>query len=160
MAGPRRTKAAREVTRGLSRLKKQYLGLRAKANRLRRNELTIWRKLEKLVGKKPIHLMTVSHRRGRKDKITHHRPAGSPSLSTLARARGSSGLLCGCSPILIKRQPNDDIDICVLIACSDDPATAGFRCEYWCTTLEAPPVVGIARLARRRRRSRLTASAG
>ncbi|HET9413724.1 MAG TPA: hypothetical protein VFO74_06330 [Pseudolabrys sp.] len=153
MAVRRKTKAAREVTRKLARLKKQYLGLRAKANRLRRGELTIWRKLEKLAGRKPVHMMAVIHRRGRKDEITHHPPAGSPSLMALARARGSSGLLCGCSPIIIKQQPNEDIDICILIACSDDPATTGFRCEYWCTTLEAPPVVGIARVARRRRRS-------
>jgi hypothetical protein len=63
-------------------------------------------------------------------------------------------LLCGCSPIRILPQPNGDIDVCVLIACSNDPATSGFRCEYWCGTLQAEPVVGIALRARRRRTAR------
>lgn len=146
-------KDRRNILRGLSKFAKQYRGLRTDAKRLRRHELTVWRKLERLFGRKSGHLMTVARRPRRKDKVTHHRPAGPRQLVALARARGSSGLLCGCSPILIKRQPNDDIDICILIACSDDPATAGFRCEYWCMTLEAEPVVAIARTARRRRKA-------
>jgi hypothetical protein len=74
------------------------------------------------------------------------------SLRAIARARGSTGLFCGCPPIRILPQPNGDLDICVLIDCSNDPATSGFRCEYWCATLEAEPVVAIARQPARRRR--------
>jgi hypothetical protein len=73
----------------------------------------------------------------------------SASLTAVARIKDGSGLLCGRPPILIKPQPNDDIDICILIACSDDPASSGFHCSYYCLTLEAPPVVGIARHTRR-----------
>ncbi|MGH6948877.1 MAG: hypothetical protein ACREDZ_16225 [Kiloniellales bacterium] len=142
-------KAKRELTRSFSGLERDYRALRAKAGKLRREELAVWRRLEKLVRGKPGRLMTVSHRRGQKDKITRPRSTGSGSFLALARARGSSGLFCGCRPIVIAPQPNDDIDVCILIACSNDPATSGFRCEYWCTTFEAPPVVAVARGTRR-----------
>jgi len=148
----------RSTLAGVSALERNYRGLRKEAGKLRREELAFWRGLEKLVRGIPGHLTTVEHRPGRKDKITHPRPGrgGSRggSLLAVARARGSSGLLCGCSPIRILPQPNGDIDVCVLIACSNDPATTGFRCEYWCGTLEAEPVVSIARRTRRRRASR------
>jgi hypothetical protein len=117
-----------------------------KAGTLSRDEQALWRRVAKVARRgKDTHLTTVKHAAGRKDRISRQPLRGSPSLLAVARARGSSGLLCGCSPIVIKRQPNGDIDICILIDCSNDPKTAGFRCHYWCSTLVAPPVVGIAR---------------
>ncbi len=150
----RNVEPSRPMVRKLSALRKQYLALRVEAGRLRRKELAVWRRLEKLVGRKPGHLTTIVHKPGRKDSVTHSQPRGrAQSLLAVARARGGSGLFCGCSPIRILPQPNGDIDVCILVGCSNDPATTGFHCEYWCGTLEAEPVVAIARRARRRRMS-------
>jgi hypothetical protein len=148
------TKAAEDVIRKVRVLESRYLGLRAKAGKLRRDELNLWRSLEKVVRRRSGRLVILEHKPGRKDKITHERSAGSGSLVTMARARGSSGLFCGCRVIRIQPQPNGDIDICILIDCSNDPETSGFRCHYWCATIEAEPVVAIARATRRRRQSR------
>lgn len=146
--------AQRGGIRELRSIEKHYLGLRAKAGKLRRDEIALLRRLDKLVRRgKTSHLMTLEHRPGRKDKVTYHRSTGSQSRTALARARGS-GLFCGCRVIIIRPQPNGDIDVCILIDCSNDPATAGFRCHYYCSSLVATPVVGIARRAQRRRRSR------
>lgn len=137
---------AAHVIRELRGVEKRYLGVRARAGKLRREEFALLRRLEKVLRRgKAKHLTTVEHRPGRKDRVTHHRPTGSRSLVALARARGGSGLLCGCRVIIIRPQPNGDIDVCVLIECSNDPATSGFRCHYYCGTLEAEPVVAIAR---------------
>jgi hypothetical protein len=141
--------------RKLAAIRKQYIALRAEAGRLRRKEQAVWRRLEKLVGRKPRHLTTILHRPGRKDRVTHSRPPGrGRSLTAVARAIGGSGLFCGCSPIRILPQPNGDVDVCILVSCSDDPATTGYRCEYYCGTLEAEPTVGIAARPGRRRKSR------
>ncbi|MGD9744022.1 MAG: hypothetical protein AB7J30_17425 [Hyphomicrobium sp.] len=147
-------KEMRRVVRAVSPLEKRYLGLRTEARKLRREELALWRKLETLIGGKSGRFTKVEHRPGKKDKITHQPRSASESLSAVARARGSSGLFCGCSPIRLLPQPNGDLDVCILVGCSNDPATTGFRCEYWCATLEAEPVVAIARQARRRRTAR------
>jgi hypothetical protein len=144
-------KNSRATTRTLRSLEKNFLALRAKAGRLRGREIALLRRFEKLArrGRKN-HLTTIEHRPGRKDKITQHRAPGSRSLVALARAQGGSGLFCGCRPIRIFPQPNGDIDFCILIGCSNDPF-AGFHCEYWCSTLVASTVVGIAKSRRRRR---------
>jgi len=76
----------------------------------------------------------------------HSRPPGrGQSLIAVARAIGGSGLFCGCSPIRILPQPNGDVDICILVSCSDDSATTAYRCEYYCGTLEAEPTVASRR---------------
>lgn len=145
----------RRTVQRVSALKKQYLALRTEAGKLRRKEVAVWRQLERLVGRKSAHLTTVVHKPGGRETVTQSRPPGrAQSLLALARMQGGSGLFCGCSPIRILPQPNGDIDVCILVGCSNDPATAGFRCEYWCGTLEAEPVVGITKRARRRRISR------
>jgi hypothetical protein len=148
------TKQTRMTLDSVAALEQRYHGLRREAGRLQREELAFWRGIERLMRGVRGRLTTVEHKPGRKDKITHGRlgRGGGDSLVAVARQRGSSGLLCGCSPIRIMPQPNGDIDVCVLIACSNDPATSGFRCEYWCGTLEAEPVVSIARRTGRRRR--------
>ncbi|HXG50047.1 MAG TPA: hypothetical protein VNN77_01400 [candidate division Zixibacteria bacterium] len=147
------SRSARSRLRRLRMLEKKYLGLRAKAAGLRRREFAVWRALDRLLQDRPGHWITLERRPGRKDRtISHRLPRGSRSLLALARSRGSSGLFCGCRVIVVKPQPNGDLDVCVLIGCSDDPKTSGFRCEYWCATFEAEPVVAIARSRRRRAR--------
>jgi len=147
-------KQSRRIVQRVSALKKQYLELRTEAGKLRRKELAVWRQLERLVGRKPTHLTTVVHKPGGQETVTHSGPGGAKSLLAMARAQGGSGLFCGCSPIRILPQPNGDLDVCILVGCSNDPATTGFRCDYWCGTLEAEPVVAIAKRAPRRHMSR------
>jgi hypothetical protein len=86
----------RPMARKLAALKQKYLALRAEAGKVRRKEQAVWRKLEKLVGKKPSHLTTVLHKPGRKDRETQSRPPGrGQSLTAVARARGGCGVVCG-----------------------------------------------------------------
>jgi hypothetical protein len=140
--------------RRLKVLEKQLLALRARAAKLQRQESTLWRNIHTLVGGRSGRLTTMEHATRRKTDGPRPPAITTGSLREIARARGSTGLFCGCPPIRILPQPNGDLDICVLIDCSNDPATSGFRCEYWCATLEAEPVVAIARRSARRRRRR------
>ena len=130
--------------RKISALEARLLGLRAKAVALRREERAAWRDLQKLLRGEPAYLTTVEYMKGRKDKIKRRLLPGTASLLAVAQERGGSGMFCGCRPIRIFPQPNGDTDICILVACSDG------ACEYWCGTLVAPPIVGIAPSARRR----------
>ena len=131
----------------LTRLNAQLLQLRRKASALRREERAIERAVDKLVAGRTGQLTTVKHAQAGKRAASHPaRPTG-PRLSlAVARQRGGGGLFCGCPPIRIFPQPNDDLDICILVGCDNG------TCDYWCVTLEAPPVVGIERRSRRRAR--------
>jgi hypothetical protein len=129
-----------------ARLNTQLLRLRREAAALRRKERTIERAVDKLVAGRTGRLTTTKTLRSRKGAGVHPRPTGPRLPLAVARQRGGGGLFCGCPPIRIFPQPNDDLDICILVGCEDG------RCDYWCATLEAPPVVAIA--ARRPRRKR------
>jgi hypothetical protein len=147
------TKQTRMTLDSIAALEQRYHGLRTQAGGLQREELAFWRGIERLMRGIRGRLATVKHSPGRKDKITHGRPGrgGGGGLVAVARQRGSSGLLCGCPPIRILPQPNGDIDVCVLVACSNDPPTSGFHCDYWCATLKGEPMVAIARTRRPRK---------
>jgi hypothetical protein len=137
--------------REVKRLRKQFLALRRRAGKMRREERALLQRLATtLRGGKAAHLMTTKPRRGGKEVTTEEPVSG--SLTSVARMRGGSGLFCECAPILIKPQPNEDIDICILIDCSNDPSTSGFHCSYYCLTLVAPPIVGMVKRPGRRRR--------
>ena len=125
----------------MKRLRKQFLALRKRAGKVRREERALLQRLAAALRRgKAAHVMTTKPRRRGKETISEQAVSG--SLTTVARMRGGSGLFCECAPILIKPQPNDDIDICILIDCSNDPQTSGFHCSYYCVTLVAPPMVG------------------
>ena len=124
-------------------LNKQLLALRRKAAALRREERAIERAVGRLVAGRTGRLTTVKGARGAQK---HPRPTGRRMSLAAARQSGGGGLFCGCPPIRIFPQPNDDLDICILVGCENG------ICEYWCATLEAPPIVAIARRGRRRTR--------
>jgi len=138
-----RSATVRRSLQQVKRFEKQFKALRAKAGSLRRQELALLKGLATLMraGKSP-RLTTIEHRTSGRDKVTQQPIRGTTSPVAVARQRGGSGLFCECAPIRVIRQPNDDLDICILIDCSDSPETTGFRCSYYCMTLVAPPLVG------------------
>jgi hypothetical protein len=129
-----------------AQLNKRFLDLRREAAALRREERAIERAVDKLVAGRTGRLTTTKHVRGRQHGVGHPRPTGPRLPLAVARQRGGGGLFCGCPPIRIFPQPNDDLDICILVGCDNG------SCDYWCVTLEAPPIVAIARKRGRRRR--------
>lgn len=129
-------------------LDKRLLDLRRKAAALQREERAIERELDKLVAGRRGQLTTVTHARARTLTPGHPRPTGPRIPLAAARQRGGGGLFCGCPPIRIFPQRNDDLDICILVGCDNG------SCDYWCVTLEAPPIVGIAAPRPRRRATR------
>jgi len=149
---PRRVQKSSPRTR-LKKLEAELVALRARAGKLQRQEAAVWRRIETLLGKPEGRLTSHTHAAARGGGAGPRPPVGSTGkLSAIARMAGSTGLFCGCPPIRIQPQPNGDVDVCVLIECSNDPATSGFHCSYWCGTLVAEPIVAIARSARGRRR--------
>lgn len=139
--------------RRLAALEKRLLALRAQAGKLKRQETAAWREIQSLLGRQQGKLTVMADKR-RGGRGSGGAQPTSGSLTAVARMAGSSGLFCGCAPVRIIPQPNGDVDVCVLVECSNDPATSGFRCSYWCGTLEAEPIVAIARRKRRARRRR------
>jgi len=136
----------RRLARNFTALETRLLGLRKKAAALRREERAAERAMERIIGRRTGRVTRLREGAAKRGGAAHGRPTGPRVSLAVALRRGGGGLFCGCPPIRIFPQPNDDLDICILVGCAD-----GF-CDYWCTTLVAPPIVGIARARRRRRR--------
>ena len=90
----RNTGPGRPMARRLAALRQQYLGLRAEAGRVRRKERAVWRKLEKVVGRKPAHLDSHQHAH-RQEPLRSRLLAAGDRLGVPVRGASSAVAYCG-----------------------------------------------------------------